>query len=90
MKKILIMLLMIAGSASAADMSIPWADNSGGTESQHIAAQGQDLNAQHQSVTQTAEGTWATGTGSIHSDEAALASNKPTFAGDPSLMPHQG
>ncbi|MDQ2567631.1 hypothetical protein RBJ04_29235, partial [Klebsiella michiganensis] len=27
---------------------------------------------------------------SISSDEAALTSTKPAFAGDPSLMPHQG
>jgi|GEM_PF-4548617 len=26
----------------------------------------------------------------ISSDEAALTSTKPAFAGDPSLMPHQG
>jgi hypothetical protein len=51
---------------------------------------GQDLNAQHQQVTKTNEGVWAANSGSISADEAALSSTKPTFAGDPSLMPHQG
>ncbi|MFT2153906.1 hypothetical protein ACMV59_30705, partial [Klebsiella pneumoniae] len=36
------------------------------------------------------EGVWAANSGSISADEAALSSTKPTFAGDPSLMPHQG
>ena len=51
---------------------------------------GQDLNAQHQQVTKTNEGVWAANSGSISADEAALSSTKPAFAGDPSLMPHQG
>jgi hypothetical protein len=51
---------------------------------------GQDLNAQHQQVTKTSEGVWAANSGSISADEAALSSTKPAFAGDPSLMPHQG
>lgn len=80
----------LSGVACAADPTIPWADNSGGTETTHIAAMGQDLNAQHQQVTKTNEGVWAANSGSISADEAALSSTKPTFAGDPSLMPHQG
>ena len=79
----------LSGVACAADATIPWADNSGGTETTHIAAMGQDLNA-HQQVTKTNEGVWAANSGSISADEAALSSTKPTFAGDPSLMPHQG
>lgn len=35
---------LVSGMACAADAVIPWADNSGGTESTHIAAMGQDLN----------------------------------------------
>ncbi|GLZ91211.1 hypothetical protein TUSAK1_15910 [Klebsiella variicola] len=35
----------LSGVACAADATIPWADNSGGTETTHIAAMGQDLNA---------------------------------------------
>ena len=81
---------LISGMAFAQDATIPWADNSGGTESTHIAAMGQDLNAQHQQVTKTNEGVWAANSGSISADEAALSSTKPAFAGDPSLMPHQG
>ena len=80
----------LSGVACAADATIPWADNSGGTETTHIAAMGQDLNAQHQQVTKTNEGVWAANTGSIHSDEAALSSSKPAFSGYPQLMPHQG
>ncbi|NRG23833.1 putative secreted protein [Klebsiella michiganensis] len=45
---------------------------------------------QHQQITKTSEGVWAANSGSISSDEAALTSTKPAFAGDPSLMPHQG
>lgn len=47
MKKLILSTFIIAataGSAFAADLQIPWADNSGGTESIHVAAQGQDLN----------------------------------------------
>lgn len=47
----------LSGVACAADATIPWADNSGGTETTHIAAMGQDLNAQHQQVTKTNEGS---------------------------------
>lgn len=86
----LLAAILFSGMACAADASIPWADNSGGTESTHIAAMGQNLNMQHQQVTKTREGVWATNSGSISSDEADLTSNKPPFAGDPSLMPHQG
>ena len=81
---------LVSGMACAADAAIPWADNSGGTESTHIAAMGQDLNMQHQQITKTSEGVWAANSGSISSDEAALTSTKPAFAGYPSLMPHQG
>ena len=94
MKRFLTTALVAAtfftGVAYAADANIPWADNSGGTETTHIAAMGQDLNAQHQQVTKTNEGVWAANSGSISADEAALSSTKPAFAGDPSLMPHQG
>ena len=55
MKRFLTTALVAAtfftGVAYAADANIPWADNSGGTETTHIAAMGQDLNAQHQQVT---------------------------------------
>lgn len=68
----------------------PWATNSGGTESTHIAAMGEDLNAQHQQITHTHEGVWAANSGSIQADEAALTSNKPPVQGHPELMPHQG
>lgn len=81
---------LISGMAFAQDATIPWADNSGGTESTHIAAMGQDLNAQHQQVTKTQEGVWADNSGSIRADEAALTSNKPPVKGHPELMPHQG
>ncbi|MGL6020755.1 MAG: hypothetical protein ACRC0C_19170 [Gibbsiella quercinecans] len=81
---------LASGIACAADPSIPWATNSGGTESTHIAAMGQDLNGQHQKITKTMEGVWAKNSGSIHDDEAALSSNKPAFKGYPELMPHQG
>ncbi|HEY3984804.1 hypothetical protein [Cedecea sp.] len=76
--------------AAAADPVIPWADNSGGTEGQHIAAMGQNLNGQHQAISKTQEGVWADNSGSISSDEQALSSSKPAFAGNPKLMPHQG
>ena len=46
MKKVLTTTLLaatlVSGMACAADAAIPWADNSGGTESTHIAAMGQD------------------------------------------------
>lgn len=80
---------LVSGFTYANDATIPWADNSGGTESTHIAAMGEDLNAQHQQVTQTQEGTWATNSGSIRADEVALTSHKPPFKGYPELMPHQ-
>ncbi|MEX9252840.1 hypothetical protein [Pseudenterobacter timonensis] len=82
--------VLLSGMAYASDAVIPWATNSGGTESTHIAAMGQDLNAQHQQITQTQEGVWAANSGSIHADEAALSSKKPAFHGYPKLMPHQG
>ncbi len=94
MKRVISVLLASAVClplfAAAADPVIPWADNSGGTESQHIAAMGQNLNGQHQAITKTQEGVWADNSGSISSDEQALGSSKPAFTGDPSLMPHQG
>ncbi len=69
MKRFLTTALVAAtfftGVAYAADANIPWADNSGGTETTHIAAMGQDLNAQHQQVTKTNEGVWAANSGSI-------------------------
>ena len=46
---------LVSGMACAADAVIPWADNSGGTESTHIAAMGQDLNMQHQQITKTCQ-----------------------------------
>lgn len=74
MKRFLTTALVAAtfftGVAYAADANIPWADNSGGTETTHIAAMGQDLNAQHQQVTKTNEGVWAANSGSISADEA--------------------
>ncbi len=46
MKRFLTTALVAAtfftGVACAADANIPWADNSGGTETTHIAAMGQD------------------------------------------------
>ncbi|HBW8277024.1 TPA: hypothetical protein MFL73_003800 [Klebsiella pneumoniae] len=84
MKRFLTTALVAAtfftGVAYAADANIPWAANSGGTETTHIAAMGQDLNAQHQQVTKTNEGVWAANSGSISADEAALSSTKPAFA----------
>ncbi|AJJ63184.1 hypothetical protein [Yersinia aldovae] len=87
---IAIIALASTSIARAADPQIPWADNSGSTESTHIAAIGQDLNAQHQAVTKTQEGVWAANSGSISQDEQALQSQKPAVVGTPSLMPHQG
>ena len=80
----------LSGVACAADATIPWADNSGGTETTHIAAMGQDLNAQHQQVTKTNEGVGAANAVRISADDAALTSKTPTLAGDPSLRPHLG
>lgn len=60
---------LVSGLAFASDATIPWADNSGGTESTHIAAMGQNLNAEHQQVTKTQEGVWADNSGSISADE---------------------
>ncbi|OWF77223.1 hypothetical protein B4900_17145 [Yersinia rohdei] len=85
-----IIALSSANIARAADPQIPWADNSGATESTHIAAVGQDLNARHQAVTKTPEGVWAANSGSISQDEQALQSKKSAVVGTPSLMPHQG
>lgn len=86
-----VLFITAVGTAGAADMQIPWADGSGGTESNHIAAVGQDLNYQHQKVTKSnAEGTWADASGSISADEQALTSTKPAVVADPKLMPHQG
>ncbi|MCI1032696.1 MULTISPECIES: hypothetical protein [Raoultella] len=94
MKRFLTTTLLAATLASAmacaADPSIPWADNSGGTENTHIATMGQNLNTQHQAISKTSEGVWAANSGSIKSDEAALSSTKPAFSGYPQLMPHQG
>ncbi|HHG8771121.1 TPA: hypothetical protein ACPYU1_000423 [Raoultella planticola] len=94
MKRFLTTTLLTAtlasGMAYAADPSIPWAANSGGTENTHIAAMGQNLNTQHQKISKTTEGVWAANSGSIHDDEAALSSSKPAFSGYPQLMPHQG
>ena len=56
---------LISGFAAASDPLIPWADNSGGTESTHIAPMGQNLNGHHQAVTKTQEGVWADNSGSI-------------------------
>ena len=81
---------LVSGIAFASDATIPWADNSGGTESTHIAAMGQNLNAEHQQVTKTQEGVWADNSGSISADDAALTSSKPAVKGHPELMPHQG
>ena len=71
---------LISGFAAASDPLIPWADNSGGTESTHIAPMGQNLNGHHQAVTKTQEGVWAANSGSIKADEQALTSAQPTAA----------
>ncbi|MRS15194.1 hypothetical protein GJV06_09890 [Enterobacteriaceae bacterium RIT691] len=81
---------LISGFALADDPVVPWADNSGGTETTHIAAMGQNLNAQHQAITKTQEGVWAMNSGSIKSDEQSLSSTKPAVVAQPALMPHQG
>ncbi|AUU84115.1 hypothetical protein MXF13_14180 [Leclercia adecarboxylata] len=90
LKPALLMTVLVSGMACASDPVIPWAANSGVTESTHIAAMGQDLNARHQQITHTQEGVWAANSGSIHDDEAALTSTKSAFKGYPELMPHQG
>ena len=71
---------LISGFAAASDPIIPWADNSGGTESTHIAPMGQNLNGHHQAVTKTQEGVWAANSGSIKADEQALTSAQPAVA----------
>lgn len=81
---------LISGFALADDPVVPWADNTGGTETTHIAAMGQNLNAQHQAITKTQEGVWAMNSGSIKSDEQSLSSTKPAVVAQPALMPHQG
>ncbi|HEX4500045.1 MAG TPA: hypothetical protein VH187_02590 [Scandinavium sp.] len=69
---------LLSGLAFADDPVIPWADNSGGTETTHIAAVGQNLNGQHQAVTQTQEGVWAANSGSIKADEEVLTAAHPS------------
>lgn len=69
---LLLILLALGGIAQANDQTIPWGENTGGVESNHIAAVGQNLNATHQQVTKTQEGVWAANTGSISNDEKAL------------------
>ncbi|MFG6653447.1 hypothetical protein ACG0Z5_03045 [Scandinavium sp. M-37] len=81
---------LFSGLALADDPVIPWADNSGGTETTHIAAMGEDLNAQHQAISKTQEGVWAANSGSIKADEGALSSTRPAVVAQPGLMPHQG
>lgn len=70
--------LMTCGIAQASDQVIPWATNSGGVESNHIAKVGENLNASHQLVTKTHEGVWAIHSGSISDDEKALIDNRTT------------
>lgn len=69
---------LISGMAFADDPVIPWADNSGGTETTHIAGMGQNLNVQHQAITKTHEGVWAANSGSIKDDETALTPAHPS------------
>ncbi|MGU3524473.1 hypothetical protein ACLBW2_15360 [Enterobacteriaceae bacterium C23F] len=69
---------LISGFALADDPVIPWADNSGGTETTHIAAVGQNLNGQHQNISKTQEGVWAANSGSIKDDEAVLTPAHPS------------
>lgn len=73
---LLLMPLALGGIAQANDQTIPWGENTGGVETNHIAAVGQNLNATHQKVTKTQEGVWAANTGSISNDEKALASGQ--------------
>jgi hypothetical protein len=80
---------LISGMAFAQDAIIPGRITAAVPRA-HIAAMGQDLNAQHQQVTKTQEGVWADNSGSISADEAALTSSKPPVKGHPELMPHRG
>ncbi|CAI0733523.1 hypothetical protein [Serratia grimesii] len=73
---LLLMPLVLGGIAQANDQTIPWGENTGGVESNHIAAVGQNLNATHQKVTKTQEGVWAANTGSISNDEKALTNGQ--------------
>ncbi|CAI0903168.1 Uncharacterised protein [Serratia grimesii] len=73
---LLLMPLVLGGIAQANDQAIPWGENTGGVESNHIAAVGQNLNASHQKVTKTQEGVWAANTGSISNDEKALTNGQ--------------
>lgn len=80
MKKLILSVVfatVTASTAFAADMQIPWADNSGGTESTHIAAQNQDLNYQHQKVTKQWKALGLT------TAEAFLKMNRPLLATNP-------
>jgi len=77
LKSVIVSAVLVA-SAAAADQTIPWADNSGGTESPHIAAMGENLNVQHQAVTKSQEGVWADNSGSIKADEAVLGNGSST------------
>lgn len=70
--------MLVSGFALADDPVIPWADNSGGTETTHIAAVGENLNVQHQGVTKTQEGVWAANSGSIKADEDVLTTAHPS------------
>ncbi|MBP1129211.1 MULTISPECIES: hypothetical protein [unclassified Serratia (in: enterobacteria)] len=73
---LLLMPLALGGIAQANDQTIPWGENTGGVESNHIAAVGQNLNAAHQKVTKTQEGVWAANSGSISNDEKALTNGQ--------------
>ncbi|MDW5499645.1 hypothetical protein R6Y99_07540 [Pseudomonas lundensis] len=73
---LLLVPLALGGIAHANDQTIPWGENTGGVESNHIAAVGQNLNATHQKVTKTQEGVWAANTGSISDDEKALTQSQ--------------
>lgn len=70
--------LMSCNTIQANDQVIPWATNSGGVESNHVAKVGEDLNAAHQQVTKTQEGVWAMNSGSIAEDEKALTDSHNT------------
>lgn len=72
-------LTLWCGIVQANDQAIPWATNSGGVESNHIAKVGEDLNASHQLVTKTQEGVWAMNSGSISEDEKALTDGHNTM-----------
>ncbi|HCV64121.1 MAG TPA: hypothetical protein DGZ94_02585 [Serratia sp.] len=75
---LLLIPLALGGLAQANDQTIPWGENTGEVESNHIAAVGQNLNATHQKVTKTQEGVWAANTGSISADEKALTGGQNT------------